>query len=189
MCWGSGDVGGVDVGAEGSEDVGAGGDFAIDSGNAEFAGLFSDEGGDSDFSGFGEDDHNICGRIRGGHGLQQSCRSGHSAGHNAQPLRHSIPIDDDDDYSFAAVDGEEWSEDLTPPVLIPFTDQSRILVVIPPTILGFLLLFITRELLKVLLTETNSYANYMRNEMGRQDQTPWILSTSWKWLVSLALSL
>ena len=44
---------------------------------------------------------------------------------------------------------------------------------VPTTILGFLQLFLTRELLEFLVAETNAYADYMRYDMLRGDRGVW----------------
>ena len=70
-------------------------------------------------------------------------------------------------------DDAGWSQDPTPPDLLDFSGRPGMNVPIPTTLLGFLQLFITRELLEYLTVETNSYANYIRNEVRRPDVMDW----------------
>ena len=71
-------------------------------------------------------------------------------------------------------DGDEWTQDPTPPNLHRFTGIPGLNVPAPSTILGFLQLFITRELLEFLAAETNAYAHHMRNEVRRPDLMAWV---------------
>ncbi|XP_066937335.1 piggyBac transposable element-derived protein 4-like [Macrobrachium rosenbergii] len=57
----------------------------------------------------------------------------------------------------------------------------------PTTILGFLQLFITRELLVYLAAETNAYAYYMRKEMCRGDKGSWVPVTVQEMAIFLGL--
>ena len=97
-------------------------------------------------------------------------RPAHQAGRDVSP--HSPDLDSDSDQE--PVSDSEWSEDPTAPVLPPFTGRPRLRVDLPTTILGFLQLFLTRELLEFLCEETNGYASYMRDEMLRHDKAPWV---------------
>ena len=68
---------------------------------------------------------------------------------------------------------EEWNEDPTPPTIHPFTGVPGMTVTPPNSILGFVQLFITYDLLHFLMRETNDYANYMRNERGLKQGYLW----------------
>ena len=68
---------------------------------------------------------------------------------------------------------EGWSEDPTPPVMHPHTARPGITVPVPTTVLGFVQLFLTRELLEYFVDETNDYARYCRQELN--------ITLSYKW--------
>ena len=68
---------------------------------------------------------------------------------------------------------EGWSEDPTPPVMHPHEERPGITVPVPTTILGFVQLFLTRELLEYFVDETNDYARYCREELH--------VTLSYKW--------
>ena len=68
---------------------------------------------------------------------------------------------------------EGWSEDPTPPVMHPHTARPGITVPVPTTVLGFVQLFLTRELLQYFVDETNDYARYCRQELN--------ITLSYKW--------
>ena len=68
---------------------------------------------------------------------------------------------------------EGWSEDPTPPIQHPFTAIPGIQVPLPTTPLGFLQLFITKELLEYLMEETNDYACFMRTELQKTRSYVW----------------
>ena len=72
--------------------------------------------------------------------------------------------------------GGGWSEDPTPPSRHPFTATPGLSVPVPTSPLGFIQLFITRELLEYLVLETNDYARYCREELGKT------LSYKWNYL-------
>ena len=69
---------------------------------------------------------------------------------------------------------EGWSEDPTPPIMYPFTVAPGLTVPVPTTPLGFVQLFLTRELLEYLVAETSDYARYCRVELKKT------LSYSWR---------
>ena len=58
-----------------------------------------------------------------------------------------------------------WTEDPTPPNMHQFSPVPGLTVPVPTTPLGFIQLFLTRELLNYLVDETNDYARYCRNEL------------------------
>ena len=60
---------------------------------------------------------------------------------------------------------EGWSEDPTPPVMHPHTARPGLTVPVPTSVLGFVQLFLTRELLEYFVDETNDYARYCRQEL------------------------
>ncbi|XP_064108750.1 piggyBac transposable element-derived protein 5-like isoform X1 [Macrobrachium nipponense] len=60
---------------------------------------------------------------------------------------------------------EGWLEDPTPPNMHPFTATPGLTVPVPLTALGFIQLFLTRELLEYLVAETADYARYCREEL------------------------
>ena len=68
---------------------------------------------------------------------------------------------------------EGWSEDPTPPVMHPHTARPGITVPVPTIVLGFVQLFLTRELLEYFVDETNDYARYCRQELN--------ITFSYKW--------
>ena len=76
-----------------------------------------------------------------------------------------------------AMGGEEdagWSEDPTPPRRHPFTAAPGLTVPLPISPLGYLQLFLTRELLEYLMVETTDYASYMRTEMHTTMSYQWV---------------
>ena len=68
---------------------------------------------------------------------------------------------------------EGWLEDPTPPVMHPHTERPGITVPVPTTVLGFVQLFLTRELLEYFVDETNDYARYCSQELN--------ITLSYKW--------
>ena len=68
---------------------------------------------------------------------------------------------------------EGWSEDPTPPVMHPFTVALGLTVSVPTTPLGFVQLFLTRELLEYLVAETSDYARYCRVELKKACSYKW----------------
>ena len=73
-----------------------------------------------------------------------------------------------------ASSGDEGrSEDPTPPVMHSHTERPGITVPVPTTVLGFVQLFLTRELLEYFVDETNDYARYCRQELN--------ITLSYKW--------
>ena len=68
---------------------------------------------------------------------------------------------------------EGWSEDPTPPVMHPHEERPGITVPVPTTVLGFVQLFLTRELLEYFVDEANDYARYCRKELH--------VTLSYKW--------
>ena len=68
---------------------------------------------------------------------------------------------------------EGWSEDPTPPVMHPFTVAPGLTVPVPTTPLGFVQLFLTRELLEYLVAETSDYARYCRVEQKKACSYKW----------------
>ena len=58
-----------------------------------------------------------------------------------------------------------WTEDPTPPNMHQFSPVPGLTVPVPTTPLGFIQLFLTRELLNYLVKETNDYARYCCNEL------------------------
>ena len=68
---------------------------------------------------------------------------------------------------------EGWSEDPTPPVMHPFTVVPGRTVPVPTTPLGFVQLFLTRELLEYLVAETSDYARYCRVELKKACSYMW----------------
>ena len=72
------------------------------------------------------------------------------------------------------VSDEGWSEDPTPPVMHPFTAVPGLTVPVPTTPLGFLQLFLTRELLEYLVAETVDYARYCRDGLEKTLSYRWL---------------
>ncbi|XP_068240955.1 piggyBac transposable element-derived protein 4-like [Palaemon carinicauda] len=68
---------------------------------------------------------------------------------------------------------EGWSRDPTPPTALPFEGQPGMTCPIPTTPLGFFQLFVSFDLLFYLMIETNSYANFMRNDMLKTYNFNW----------------
>ena len=68
---------------------------------------------------------------------------------------------------------EGWSEDPTPPVMHPHEERPGITVPVPTTVLGFVQLFLMKELLAYFVDETNDYARYCREELH--------VTLSYKW--------
>ena len=68
---------------------------------------------------------------------------------------------------------EGWTEDPTPPVMHPHEERPGITVPVPTTALGFVQLFLTKELLAYFVDETNDYARYCREELH--------VTLSYKW--------
>ena len=66
-----------------------------------------------------------------------------------------------------------WTEDPTPPNMHQFSPVPGLTVPVPTTPLGFIQLFLTRELLNYLVDETNDYARYCRNELGTTLSYQW----------------
>ena len=62
---------------------------------------------------------------------------------------------------------EGWSEDPPPPppVMHRHTARPGLTVPVPTSVLGFVQLFLTRELLEYFVDETNDYARYCRQEL------------------------
>ena len=77
------------------------------------------------------------------------------------------------DDSESDIDERGWSQDPTPPVLPEFTVQPGLQIKMLTTLLGFLHLFITRELPEYLMEETNAYAKYMCDDMQLPTAEPW----------------
>ena len=78
----------------------------------------------------------------------------------------------------AADEGDEgdegWTQDPTPPTLLPFISSPGMIVPVPDTPLGFIQLFLTMDLLRFIMEETNSYANYCRNELRKKTSYNWV---------------
>ena len=72
------------------------------------------------------------------------------------------------------VSDEGWSEDPTPPVMHPFTTVPGLTVPVTTTPLGFLQLFLARELLEYLVAETVDYARYCRDELEKTHSYRWL---------------
>ena len=68
---------------------------------------------------------------------------------------------------------EGWTEDTTPPVMNPHEERPGITVPVPTTVLDFVQLFLTKELLAYFVDETNDYARYCREELH--------VTLSYKW--------
>ena len=66
-----------------------------------------------------------------------------------------------------------WTEDPTPPNMHQFSPVPGLTVPVPTTPLGFIQLFLTRELLNYLMDETNDYAWYCRNELRTTLSCQW----------------
>ena len=154
--------GGSDVGSDVAEL------FREDESEMEFSGFVNSsdseglvESGDSE-SESDSDSEDERERRRGGGGRRRA-RAGRRARARGRGQRRRN-VDDDD---------AGWSEDPTPPIMHPFRPIPGLAVAAPTTPLGFLQLFLTRELLVYLMAETVSYANYMRGELG--------LTTSYLW--------
>ena len=62
---------------------------------------------------------------------------------------------------------EGWSEDPTPPVMHPFTAALGLTVPVPTTPLGFVQLFLTREVLEYLVAEASDYTRYCCVELKK----------------------
>ena len=104
---------------------------------------------DSDNDGESEGDGPVQQRGKGG----RARRKGRGRGRAAPP---------------AGSDSDEgWSEDPTPPVMHPFTVAPVLTVPVPATPLGFVQLFLTRELLEYLVAETSDSARYCRVELKK----------------------
>ena len=73
----------------------------------------------------------------------------------------------------ASPSDEGWSEDPTPPVMHPFTAAPGLTVPVPTTPLGFVQLFLTREVLEYLVAETSDYARYCRVELNKASSYKW----------------
>ena len=116
---------------------------------------------DSDSDGESEGDGPVQQRGEGGHACGGARRKGRGRGRG----RAAPPAGSDSD--------EGWSEDPTPPVMHPFTVAPGLTVPVPTTPLGFVQLFLTRELLEYLVAEISDYARYCRVELKKT------LSYSW----------
>ena len=68
---------------------------------------------------------------------------------------------------------EGWTEDPTPPIMHPHEERPGITVPVPTTALGFVQLFLTKELLAYFVDETNDYARYCCEELH--------ITLSYKW--------
>ena len=99
---------------------------------------------------------------------QRATRPARGRGRRQGGVRRTPQGDSDSD-----VDESGWTQDPTPPGLHPFTAQPGLKVTMLTTLLGFLQLFITRELLEYLQEETNAYAKYMREDMQSPTAQPW----------------
>ena len=122
---------------------------------------------DLDFSGFEEEeeeeevenvhesDSDGDGPVRGAGGRGRARRTGRRGGQGR--ARSRSPEGGD------VSDG--WTEDPTPPNMHQFSPVPGFTVPVPTTPLGFIQLFLTRELLDYLVDETNDYARYCRYEL------------------------
>ena len=108
---------------------------------------------ESDSDGDSEGDGPV--RGAGGHGRGRASRTGRGSGRGR--ARSRSPEGGD------VSDG--WMEDPTPPNMHQFSPVPGLTVPVPTTPLGFIQLFLTRELLNYLVGETNDYARYCRNEL------------------------
>ena len=68
---------------------------------------------------------------------------------------------------------EGWSEDPSPPVMHPHEERPGITVPVSTSALGFVQLFLTKELLAYFVDETNDYAMYCHEELH--------VTLSYKW--------
>ena len=83
-------------------------------------------------------------------------------------------VPDDGEVDDAEVDLDEgWVDDDTPPQELEFTGTPGMTCNMPTTVLGFVQLFLTRELLLYLTEETNKYAIYCRDVLKQGPARHW----------------
>ena len=120
---------------------------------------------DSDSDGESEGDGPAQPRGEGGRARGGARRKGRGRGRGRGQGRGAPPSGSDSD--------EGWSEDPTPPVMHPFTVAPGLTVPVPTTPLGFVQLFLTRELLEYMVAKTCDYARYCRVELKKARSYSW----------------
>ena len=107
------------------------------------------------------------GRVRGRRPLSRT-RSGQRGGRPASRSRTRSPIHEGGDSG-----DDEWSQDPTPPEILPFTEVPRLCIPVPTGILGFFQIFFSVEVLRYFCIETNAYAQLQREELGDRSAYAW----------------
>ena len=110
------------------------------------------------------------GRVRGRRPLSRARRG--RGGRPASSSRSRSPVHEGGDSGGDSGD-DGWSQDPTPPEMLPFTEVPRLCIPVPTSILGFFQIFFSVEVLRYFCIETNAYARLQREELGGRSAYAW----------------